>query len=146
MWSVAGTPGAMDALTTDQASFERVLGRRPQETEGPEAARRAAEDFVSMALVLPILKQVRETNRAAPPFAPGPAEKSFGALLDAEMAGRLVRSTRFGIVDAVAERIGGAARGGTDGQSAGDDENFGAGIGTLIREGPGSMVLKGGGS
>lgn len=106
------------SLLTGQKSFERILGRKTDKV-GPEAAREAAEDFVSMALVLPVLKQLREMNQAAAPFAPGEAEKKFGALLDAEMAGRLVRSTRFGIVDAVAERLGWTKPGVSEGVVAG---------------------------
>mgnify|MGYP007037792050 CR=1 FL=1 len=111
------------ALLSGQESFERILGRKSSK-EGPEAAREAAEDFVSIALVLPVLKQMREMNQAAPPFAPSDGEKKFGALLDAELAARLVRSTKFGIVDAVAERMGWSK---VDGDAAADEENGGRG-------------------
>lgn len=123
-WNTVSVGRSADALSAAQDSFDRVLGRRPREIEGPDAARRAAEDFVSMALVLPVLKQLRETNMAAPPFAPGEAEKKFGALLDAEYASRLVRSTRFPVVDAVAERMGWSR---SDGEWAADEENGGMG-------------------
>lgn len=108
----AETRGVDPALLTSQQSFERVLGRKTQKT-GREAAREAAEDFVSMSLVLPVLKQLRESNMAAPPFAPGDSERRFGALLDAEIAARMVRGSRFGIVDAVAEQL--MSRGGASG-------------------------------
>ncbi|MGD9692854.1 MAG: hypothetical protein AB7G17_05345 [Phycisphaerales bacterium] len=121
--SAGGASGLDPALLSGQQSFERILGRK-SEKEGPEAAREAAEDFVSIALVLPVLKQMREMNQAAPPFAPGEGEKKFGALLDAEMAARLVRSTRFGIVDAVAERMGWTK---TDAAAGADEENGGMG-------------------
>lgn len=72
------------------------------DVESARRARKAAEDFVSIAFVQPILKEFRASNRAAAPFAPGPAERSFGALLDQMMAGDVVRASNFGLVDRLA--------------------------------------------
>lgn len=70
-----------------------------------ERARRAAESFVSLALIQPVLKQLRETNMAEAPFAPGEVEKQFGPLLDAEISRRITRASNFGLVDRVAELL-----------------------------------------
>lgn len=67
--------------------------------------RQAAQELVSIALVQPILKELRDTNQAAGPFAPGAAEKAFGPLLDAAMAKQIVSGQGFDVVDAVATKI-----------------------------------------
>ncbi len=71
-----------------------------------EKARDAAEELVSISLVQPILKELRDTNRATGPFAPGAGEKAFGPLLDAAMAKQIVSAQGFNVVDAVAEKMG----------------------------------------
>jgi Rod binding domain-containing protein len=73
-------------------------------------ARAAAEELVAMTFVQPLLAQMREMNEAAEPFAPGIAERRFGAMWDAEIAQRLVRSRGFGLVDAVAQNVLSKAR------------------------------------
>jgi Rod binding domain-containing protein len=70
-----------------------------------ERARAAAEAFVGDALVLPILKQARETSDAAPPFNRGKHEEMFGSLMDQAIATRIVRSENFPLVDRVAEQL-----------------------------------------
>lgn len=87
------------------AGFDSVLRVSRARLEPEEQTRRAAEEFVAQALVLPILKQVRETNQAAAPFAPGPYEKSIGALFDQETAVKIVRAEGFALVDAVARNL-----------------------------------------
>lgn len=64
-----------------------------------EQAREAAEQFVALTLIQPILKQLRETNQAAPPFAPGAGEKQFQSLFDGQISHRLARATKFPLVD-----------------------------------------------
>lgn len=68
-------------------------------------ARATAEEFVAVALVQPILSQLRESNNAWGPFAPGAHEKQFGALLDAEYASRIARASGFGLVDRLASDL-----------------------------------------
>lgn len=70
-----------------------------------KTSREAAEEFVAQALVQPVLKQMRAMNQASPPFAPGPYEKTFAAMLDAEVAKHIVRARRFPVVDAVARQL-----------------------------------------
>jgi Rod binding domain-containing protein len=84
------------------SALRRALGGDQQPKQTP---RQAAEEFISMALVQPILEQLRETNQAAGPFAPGDAEKRFGPMLDAEIAHRMVKSAGWGLVGAVASRL-----------------------------------------
>jgi len=55
--------------------------------------------------VLPVLKQLRETNSAWGPFAPGRHEKTFGALLDSEIASKIVKASGFGLVDRLAHDL-----------------------------------------
>lgn len=114
----SGMPGIRprDAACAErQQDFARLLGRAsdtPSSTGGGPAAGenasgvrsdrgKAARDLVSIALVQPILKQLRQSNNAAAPFAPGPMEKQFGTFLDAQYANSLVKSGNFGLVSAV---------------------------------------------
>ncbi len=96
-----------------QRSFSESLGAlaraagaesRLKRTE-TDRAREAAEKLVSTTLVEPILKQLRETNNAAPPFGATPAEKQFGALLDHRLAQDIVQSANLPIVDRVARDL-----------------------------------------
>ena len=101
-----------------EVSFDSVLSRRQglyldatarqQSSRGStpeELARRTAQDFVAAALIEPILKQLRETSSAAPPFAPGPAEKQFRGIADAQVARQIAQVSRFAIVDQVARNL-----------------------------------------
>lgn len=92
--------------------FESVLGNQilrgtvgKSRGSAEEQAHRAAESFVSLAFVQPILKQLRESSWAAEPFAPGAAEKQFGPLLDAEFSERITRAGNFPLVDRVAQDL-----------------------------------------
>lgn len=84
------------------SALRRALGGDQKTQQTP---RQAAEEFISMALVQPILAQLRETNQAAGPFAPGEAEKSFGPMLDAEIAHQMVKSSGWGLISAVTSRL-----------------------------------------
>lgn len=70
-----------------------------------DPARAAAEDFVALTFVQPILKQLRESNQTAAPFAPGQAEKTFQGLADEEIARRIVRASQWGLVDRIASDL-----------------------------------------
>jgi Rod binding domain-containing protein len=103
----ASTPLLAGArLAQDQADFASILSRARAQEEDPERqARAAAEQLVSTALVQPIFKRLRESNNAAPPFGPGKVERTFGPMLDATFAQRMVSSQRWGLVDALARRM-----------------------------------------
>lgn len=85
-----------DSLTTAMGGERDRTGRDP---------RAAAEELVAITLVQPILAQLRESDWAAEPFAPSDGEKRFGALYDAEIARRMVKSSAFPLVDALARQM-----------------------------------------
>ncbi len=68
-------------------------------------ARDAAEQFVAIALVQPVFKQLRESNQAAEPFKPNGAEKAFRGMLDEELAKRMVQRTRWPLVERIARQL-----------------------------------------
>jgi Rod binding domain-containing protein len=110
---VLGSPGLPrlerpSDLQKAQQSFLNVLGKQlpDQAPQTPsERARDVAEQYVSIALVQPLLKQLRETSNAASPFAPTQAEKQFRALGDADLAQRIVRAKQFPLVDRLARDL-----------------------------------------
>lgn len=95
------------ALVRRQEDFSSTLARAHSSanTTPEQQAREAAEEFVSMALVQPLLAQLRETNHAAPPFKPTQGERQFQGLADAHIARQVVRSSRFPLVDRLARNL-----------------------------------------
>lgn len=85
-----------DSLTTAMGGERDRTARDPRD---------AAEELVAITLVQPILAQLRESDWAAEPFAPSDGEKRFGALYDAEIARRMVKSSSFPLVDALARQM-----------------------------------------
>lgn len=102
-----GDPRAPDPLTERQRSFAGVLSRAGAgKPETPESkAREGAEQFVAISFLQPLLKQLRETNRAAAPFAPSSGEKQMQGLMDAELASRLAKAQRWPLVDRIAQDL-----------------------------------------
>lgn len=94
-------------VDTKIADFRAVLGQMDQRpNESPEdLARRSAENFVAIAFLQPLIKQLRDTNQAAPPFAPTEGEKTFRGLMDAQLAQNIVARGRFPIVDHVVKSM-----------------------------------------
>lgn len=74
-------------------------------SDAKDEARESAEELVAIALVQPILSQMRSSNQAAEPFKPNEAERTFGTMMDAILARRLVHSSSWGLVDSVAQRL-----------------------------------------
>lgn len=105
--AVTGAVSVRDAQRREEAvGFAQVLSRAEGVAERtPEAAREAAEQLVSVALVQPIFERLRASNQAAPPFGPGPGEKTFAGLLDAEFSRRLTTSAQWPLVDSIAARL-----------------------------------------
>lgn len=100
-----GNTGGMDA----RRSFAEILSiadRGPLATK--PTAREAAEAFVAVALVQPMLAAARESSWAAPPFAPTQGEKQFGALMDAHVAREVTRAARFPLVERLARQMRGS--------------------------------------
>lgn len=89
----------------DVGVFRSVLGRAVLGGSEQAQARRSAEELVAIALIQPVLKGLRESSDAAPPFAPGPYEKQFGMFMDAELSRRLVKAQNFPLVDRVARDL-----------------------------------------
>jgi hypothetical protein len=90
-----------------QADFASVLGIEnrltPRAGGTPEdEARAVAEGFVAKVFIEPMLALARESNDQPPPFGPGPGEKQFGSLIDAQRSLEMVRSARWGIVERLA--------------------------------------------
>ncbi len=102
----AGAADASRLLDSRQGAFASVLGRAGPSRGGdstPESkAREAAAQFVAITFVQPVLKQVRESNRAAPPFGPSEGERGFRAMLDADLAQRIVQRSDWPLVDRLA--------------------------------------------
>ncbi|MEM8834736.1 MAG: hypothetical protein AAGD00_02840 [Planctomycetota bacterium] len=94
-------PGAQ----AEPGGFEAALDKARRGESSEDALRADAERFIAGALVYPVLKQLRETNNAAAPFAPGEAEKSFGWMFDQYIADEIVSSQNFPLVDAVMRTI-----------------------------------------
>lgn len=93
---VSGQRSFAEALG-DMRNADRFAAKEGQSRE--DQARDAARKLVSTTLVEPILKQARENNRAAAPFAPTQAEKQFGSLLDHRLANDIVSASNFPIVE-----------------------------------------------
>lgn len=99
-------PASRPSDADPQADFAAVLGRGVDRGASPEQqARDAAEQFVSVGLVQPLLAQLRSTNQAAPPFAPSNAEKQFQSLMDANIARQITHAEHFPLVDSIAAML-----------------------------------------
>jgi Rod binding domain-containing protein len=102
-------PGAEFAVNRGErgrppAGFASTLeSHMPQETKR-EQVREAAEQLVASAFIVPVLASMRETSKAAGPFAPGTVERRFGPLLDQHLADRITQASRFTLVDAIVDR------------------------------------------
>jgi hypothetical protein len=97
-----------------QATFAGVLSRLSKapaqnEAELKERARDAAEDFIAMSLVQPILSHMREHPLVDPeqmgPLAPGVGEKTLQPLWDAQAAREIVRASNWPMVDQLATQL-----------------------------------------
>ena len=102
MQATAGAGRPADPLLRAQETFAQSISRaqeRPGERDPVAEARNSAEQLVSLALVEPTLKLLRESSMAAPPFAPTGAEKQFGAMLDSQRAADIVQSANMVLVD-----------------------------------------------
>ena len=133
--SASGTTGALDRAlfardaahlrdprTTQQNDFAALLsdsmsanGAKPEkplsqmtEKEREDKARDTAREFVAVAFIEPILKQLRSSQiggELAPPLGPGPGEKQFRSLADAQVARQLVRAGNWPLVDRIAKSL-----------------------------------------
>lgn len=100
-------------LLQSQLDFSSVLARaagKSKDKLDEKQAHEAAADFVAAAFIEPLLKTLRESNQAAPPFAPGTGEKQFRGLMDAQLARHISRGAHFPLVDRVARDLLGKPR------------------------------------
>lgn len=106
---------APSRLEQEQASFAQVMNTAQRELdtnvgerarqEPTDKTRKAAQDFVALAFVQPILKQLRESNQAAAPFAATSAQKSFQGMLDGVLSRKITQGSNWALVDKVADRM-----------------------------------------
>ncbi|MFO0860486.1 MAG: rod-binding protein [Phycisphaerales bacterium] len=92
----------------NQLDFTEVLGKQTGRQIGkPDAEKiqNAAENFVAIALVQPVFKQMRAASQAEPPFGPSKAEKQFQSLMDAQVARKIVHNTHWPVVERVAQQM-----------------------------------------
>lgn len=110
-------------LQASQRSFAAAMGRAQTAAGATDEDRAldAAEQLVTQTFISPILKQLRESVDAAPPFAPNQAEKQLRALTDAELAQRIVHASRFPLVDVLARNLLKKAGKDKAGRSAADE-------------------------
>ena len=81
--AVPRPPAPRGQGSASREEFAAVLGRMDTGTMKPEdRAQEGARQLVSTALVQPVLKALRESNRAAPPFAPSQGACTFRATED----------------------------------------------------------------
>ena len=98
------------ARVADGERFADTLASRLDDGDGVKSdARKAAEEFVAIALVQPLLSQLREHHLVDEedmgPFAPGRAEETFGPQWDAQIARRIVTASNYPLVDELARRL-----------------------------------------
>ena len=119
--------GADSTQADRQREFAAILSRsmdHPGATQATpqEQAKDAARQLVSIALVQPLLSQLRETSQAAPPFAPTSAERQFRAMSDAQLAQDIVKASNFPLVDVLARQMLAKLDGGKRPDAATDKE------------------------
>lgn len=96
------------SLSDRQRAFAGVLSRassHPGKQTPEQEARDGAEQFIAITFLQPLLKQLRETNNAAPPFAPSAAEKQMQGMMDAQLAQHIAKAERWPLVDRVAKDL-----------------------------------------
>lgn len=99
LMSTRASGEASGELGRKQSQFSRVLAGERSKPVSEDEATRIARDLVAVALVQPLLKEWREAEQGPPPFGPGPAEKQFRAMQDANLAQELTRAQRFPLVE-----------------------------------------------
>lgn len=78
------------------------------DAEKDAQARQTAEEFVAVAFVQPIFKNLRNSSMGAelpPPLGPGPGEKQFRSLADTQVARQLVHASNWPLVDNLTKRL-----------------------------------------
>ena len=108
--NAAGGMGQSLSAPIGGSDFQKLLQNKSKQfipqTKAEKQAHEAAAGLVSEALILPILKQVRQSpfNKDGP-FSPGNGEKTFGPEFDMQLADRIAHSPRMGITNALAKKL-----------------------------------------
>lgn len=91
------------SIAMRDAGFARLLANASvgRDTITDDQTRQAAEQLVAVTFIQPILRAARESNNAAPPFAPTAIEKQFGPLMDARLSDAMMRSSRWPLIDRI---------------------------------------------
>jgi Rod binding domain-containing protein len=92
----------------NQLDFAEVLGKKTGRQLGRAdegKIREAAENFVAVAFVQPVFKQLRAANHAAAPFGPNKAEQQFQSLVDAQVSKHIVHKSKWPVVERVAQQM-----------------------------------------
>jgi Rod binding domain-containing protein len=99
--------GALDPAASGRTpeSFVDALDEARGAAAQTDRLRHAAEQLVSTALYLPLLKQARQSAFRSDLFHGGFGEDAFGAQFDQQIADRLAERTSHGLADAVAARF-----------------------------------------
>lgn len=97
-------PAASSSRADFNAAFERARLDQAESSASGAAdtqsqARKAAEEFVGLTLILPLLKQMRDSATAPPPWGPSQAEKQMQAMADVHTAQAIARASNLPIVD-----------------------------------------------
>ena len=82
-----------------------IKGTPIAQADAQAQSRKAAEGLVSATFIEPILKQIRESNTAPPPFGPSRAEKQFASLLDTKLSDEIVRAANFPLVERITNQL-----------------------------------------
>lgn len=94
------------ASRASDTRFERELASAQGKVDGrKEQARKAAEQLVSTALVVPLLRQMRQDPFRTELFHGGQAEETFGSQLDQIFADRTVQGANFPLVSAIEKQL-----------------------------------------
>lgn len=111
----AGGDPIEQARLLQQQDFAAALSRASEAAptgDSPAAraarAKEAAEEFVSTAFVMPLLKQLRSggvMGQLPPPFGPGPGEKQFRQLADTQVSRGIVRGSNWPLVDTITHSL-----------------------------------------
>ncbi len=97
--------GALSIANQQGLSLARPVTTPDQASTRETQAKKAAEGLVSNTFIEPILKQIRESNDAPPPFGPTKAEKQFASLLDTKLADEIVQSSNFPLVERITQQL-----------------------------------------
>ncbi|MEM1208937.1 MAG: rod-binding protein [Planctomycetota bacterium] len=92
--------------------FEPIELGEKAPAEWDEEVYEAAEQLVASAFIAPLLAQLRDSMKQNDMFYGGSTEDLFGHQLDEKIADDVVKSSRFGLVDAVYREISGLPRSG----------------------------------